>query len=91
MEFIYGLIDPTMVGHWAEQLFGHQFTQMTLAFLAASWLHSGRVKKEIKIAFISLTAAIDNVANKVTNELSGIKTEIHDIRGRVEKLEGDTK
>lgn len=84
---LLALFDPEFITGWAEKLFSHQFTQMTMAFMAASWLHSGRVKKEIKAAFAGLTDAIDNVADKVTNELAGIKGEIKHLDGRVEYIE----
>ncbi len=81
------VLSPDVIQDWAQKAMSHQFTQMTIAFMAASWLHSGRVKKEIKQAFVGLTDAIDNVANKVTNELAGIKKEIHGLDERVVHIE----
>lgn len=80
-------LDPEMVRDWAQGALSHQFTQMTIAFTVANWLHSGRLKKEIKAAFLSLTDSIDNVASKVTNEMSGIQTQIKVLNERVVHLE----
>lgn len=90
MDFLMWLltsVDIDSAKDLAEKFFGHQFTQMTLAFMAASFIHSGRIKKEIKLAFVSLTSAIDNVAERVTNELSGIKKEIKNLDERVGHIE----
>lgn len=94
MDFLYSIlssVDSDTVGTWAEKFLGHQFTQMTLAFTIANWLNSRKVKQEIKIAFASLVTAIDNVAAKVTNEMTGIKKEIHALTERVDKIEGVKK
>ncbi len=88
---LFDLISPEILQGWAQKTLSHQFTQMTLAFLAASWLHSGRVKKEIRSAFVGLTDAIDNVANKVTNELAGIKSEIKHLDDRMGVVENKIK
>lgn len=88
MDFLLSIfqgLDTDTVTVWAEKFFGHQFTQMTLAFTVANWLNSRKVKQ----LFASLVESIDNVAATVTNELSGIKNEIHTIKVRVDKLEGE--
>lgn len=87
MDFLFNLVDPTIFEAWAQDALSHQFTQMTIAFALAAWIHGNKVKKEIKLAFKGLTSSIDNIAIKMTHEMAGIKREIHILNERVDNIE----
>lgn len=95
MDFLFQqlaiLLDPDLLMHFGERVLSHNFTQMTIAFTLAAFIHSAKMKKEINLAFSGLTDAINNVANKVTAEMTNIKTEIHNLTDRVDKIEGISK
>lgn len=55
----------TFLGNMA----GNEIAQTGFLFTVAAWLHSGRVKKEIKDNFSSLTTAINNVAESFKQDL----------------------
>lgn len=64
-----GVIDPSHILTWVSEAASNQITQAGTYFLIAAWIHSGRVKKEIKSNFASLTAAIDNVSKTFQDDL----------------------
>lgn len=87
MDFFLNFVDPELVKSWAMDTLKTDFAKMTMAFTIAAWLHRGWVKKDIKSYFNALTAAIDNVAEKVGTEVSSVKKDIAKITTRVEALE----
>ncbi len=80
-------VDADMVTSLLGDAFKTDFTKMTMAFTVAAWFHRSWVKKDIKTYFNALTAAIDNVADKVSGEMVSIKKDILNINSRVEALE----
>lgn len=72
-----------------------QITQFGIAFSAAAWIHSGRVKKEIKTSFAGLSDAISELGVALREDLrsqakriENVEDGVQDIRLRVKKLEG---
>lgn len=72
----------------------NQIVQAGFFFTIASWIHSGRVKKEIKNSFNSLTEAINNVASSLREDLKKHSEKIdnhteviHTLDSRVTSLE----
>jgi hypothetical protein len=80
-------VDADTVVSFLGDAFKADFTKMTLAFTVAAWLHRSWVKKDIKSYFNALTAAIDNVADKVSGEMVSMKKDMLNIATRVEALE----
>ena len=68
----YGFIEPanieTLTSFMSKGM-QSQFAQMSFAFTLAAWVHSGRVKKEIKSNFDGLTSAINAVADAFRKDL----------------------
>jgi len=58
-----------------------------LLFIAASWIHSSRVKKEIKESFAGLTDAINNVAQSFSKDLKVHSERLDNMATRVGNLE----
>lgn len=90
----YASTDPEYVSGLLNQALSHQVTQFTVAFTIAAWLHSGRVKKEIKNQLGSISVSIDGVAQTLRQDLqaqnkrlASVETEVKNISGRVGVLE----
>ncbi len=64
MDFI-SLLDPELIKNYLGAAIAADFTHQVFLFSLAAWIHSGRVKKEIKEQFSSLTDAIHGVENKL--------------------------
>lgn len=71
----------------ANDVFSSQMTQAGFFFTMAAWLHSGRVKKEIKDNFSSLTNAINNVAESFREDLKKHSERLDNLSVRVGSLE----
>lgn len=84
---LHALLDPEMLYAFGERFFSHQLTQMTMAFTMAAFIHSIRVKKEIKLAFTSLTDSITAVGVTIGNEVNGVKREVSNLNTRVAEVE----
>lgn len=67
-----------------------QLAQAGFFFTIAAWLHSGRVKKEIRENFSALTQAIDNVANAFREDLKLQGARLDNLASRVSSLENKT-
>lgn len=65
----------------------NQIAQAGFFFMAASWIHSGRVKKEIRANFEALTMAIDKVADAFRADIRIHAARIDSLSDRVEDLE----
>lgn len=64
-----------------------QIAQAGFFFTLAAWIHSSRVKKEIKENFMALTVAIDNVANALREDLKNQGERIDNLDSRVKNIE----
>ena len=58
-----------------------------LAFSLAAWFHSGRVKKEIKTQFSSLTDAIKEMGAALRQDMAMQAQEIKEVKARVSVIE----
>lgn len=67
-DFLPGL-NQELITKFLGEAASNQITQTGFFFTMAAWLHSGRVKKEIKANFASLTEAINNVAVSLREDL----------------------
>ncbi len=80
----------SIIAMFGEAL-NHQVTQFGIAFTMAAWIHSGRVKKEIKAQGVILVASIDGLALALRTEISQQNDRITEhakrIDGLSEKLE----
>lgn len=53
-----------------SQALAHQVTQWTIAFTIAAWVHSGRVKREIKDQMSGLSLAITDLGQALRQDLT---------------------
>lgn len=67
----------------------NQITQAGFFFTAAAWIHSGRVKKEIKENFKALTLSIDHVADAFKEDLKRHGDRLDNLSFRVTHLESN--
>lgn len=72
---------------WFAELIQSEVAKMTFAFMLAARLHRAWVKKDMTEQFASITAAINNVADKLTLELNHHSKRVDDIGERVSSLE----
>ena len=88
----------SVIGFLSEAM-QSRIAQYGVCFAIASFIHSGRVKKEIKnnmVAFTAaMTTAIDGVSHalredlkKQTDTLKGVSDKVDNVSKRVEVLEG---
>lgn len=68
----------------------NQIAQAGFFFTVAAWLHSGRVKKEIRENFAALTVAIDKVAEAFREDLKAQGARLDNLTTRVTSLETAT-
>lgn len=96
----YGLLDPSKVEPLTKLLSDtaqSSIAQTGFYFIVAAWIHSGRLKREIKSNFSSLTLAITEATTALKKEIElqgkliGQQGEIlANTIGRVETLESVT-
>lgn len=86
MDFLVGL-DPTGLVGVMSQAAQSQIAQAGFFFTLAAWIHSGRVKKEIKLNFTTLTEAINNIAKTLREDLEKHGKRLDSLEGRVQTLE----
>ena len=80
-------IDHEVLTKLFGETMSNQITQLGICFTIAAWLHSGRVKKEIRANFSALTTAINNVAESLKEDLKAHSDKIDNLTTRVQKLE----
>ncbi len=66
-----------------------QIAQTGFFFTLAAWLHSGRMKKEIKANFEALTTAINQVAAAFREDLQRHGDRLDNLDSRVQKIENN--
>ena len=84
-------IDHEVLKSFLSETANSQIAQTGLFFMAASWIHSGRVKKEIKENFSSLTHAINNVAETLREDMKKHAGILANLDHRVQNLENQKK
>lgn len=88
-------VSPDLTQEQIKLFFGeaasNQIAQAGFFFTIAAWLHSGRVKKEIKENFSSLTKAINDVASAFREDLKAHSEQLKNLSSRVQSLEEKTK
>lgn len=82
-------IDHEAIKGFLGEAVGNQITQAGFFFTAAAWVHSSRVKKEIKANFASLTAAINNVAESFREDLKNHSERLDNLSMRVQTVENN--
>lgn len=87
-------LDSVAVTEKFSSVINSQIAQAGFFFTLAAWIHSGRVKKEIKAQFEPLTAAINGVREALRQDLesqskriSGIEIGVVNLTSRVDSLE----
>jgi hypothetical protein len=80
-------IDKEQVSAFLGETASNQIAQAGLFFTIAAWLHAGRVKKEIKDNFSSLTTAINGVAAAFKEDLKKHSEILENLSTRVDMLE----
>ena len=74
-----------------KSLFGeatqNELTKLAFLFTAAAWIHSTRVKKEIKENFTSLTTAINEVATAFREDLKNQGLIVNNLALRITTVE----
>ena len=80
--------DAELVKMLAGSNFAQQFTIWTTSLALASWIHSGRVKKEMAAQLSSITLAINNLASALKEELKSHSEKIETVTLEVQKLKG---
>jgi flagellar capping protein FliD len=81
-----GEIDPSKIADLFSATAENQITQAGFFFTLAAWIHSGRVKKEIKSNFEALTTAINQVADAFKEDLKSHKERLDKLDSHVEVL-----
>ncbi len=79
-------IDLSGIGNLLNAALAHQVTQFGIAFSIAAWIHSGRLKKEIKNQMGDVVAAVDNVASVLRQDLIEQGSRIGNIESGLGKL-----
>lgn len=77
----YGFMDASSIDSMTSLLsqgLQSDYAKMSFAFTMAAWVHSGRMKKEIKANFTELTAAINAVASAFKKDLEAQSKIIQD-------------
>ena len=82
----YASIDPDAVMQLLSKTMSHQVTQFTISFTIAAWLHSSRVKTEIKNQFASVVSSIDGVTQALRQDLSAQAQRIGNIENGMTRL-----
>lgn len=80
-------LDPSTVVGFMSDAAASEITRAGFFFLVAAWIHSGRMKKEIKANFVSLTDAINNVAVALRKDLEAQAIILANHGLRLENLE----
>jgi hypothetical protein len=65
---------------------GSQVAQFCLAFTIAAYIHSGRVKNEIKTQISFLVSALDNLGDALKQDLKSQHDRIENVETGVNKL-----
>lgn len=68
-----------------------QIAQMGFFFTLAAWLHSGRVKKEIRANFDGFSLALDKVVGSIREDLKCQDEVLDNIKTRVGTIENNCK
>lgn len=80
-------VDSTKVMSMFSETANSQIAQAGFFFTIAAWLHAGRVKKEIKENFATLTTAINHVAEAFKEDLKRHGERLDNLSYRVKTLE----
>lgn len=78
---------PDQVTKLLSETANNEIARAGFFFIVASWIHSGRVKKEIKLSFTTLTDAINNVATSLREDLKEHLNMIHSLDSQVKILD----
>jgi hypothetical protein len=86
--------DPEAFQGVLGEALSNQVSQFTMAFTIAAWVHSGRVKKEIRTQVGGIISSIDSVAQTLKQDLAaqgkrldGVENTVKTLANRVEGLE----
>lgn len=83
------LLDPEKLSGLFSEAMQHQIFQFTVAFTIAAWIHSGRVKKEIKNQFGSLVTALSGLGEKLENRIEGVEQDVKEIKQKLRGAENE--
>ncbi len=84
--FVGSSVSPEDITAVFSETAQNQIAQAGFFFAMAAWIHSGRVKKEIKANFEILTNAINNVADSLREDLRSQSGQINNLSGHVSDL-----
>ena len=73
--------------HFLSDAMQSELTKTLFIFTVASWVHSSRVRKEIRENFASLTSAINAVAEAFKKDLEKQREITDNLSSRVKDLE----
>lgn len=80
-------MNPVMLTEYLNEAAASKVAQFGFLFTLAAWLHSGRVKKEIKTQFEIITDAINNVAMALRQDLAAQTKRLDSLEDRLENIE----
>lgn len=90
-------VDPNTLVQNMSVVAQNQIAQAGFFFTLAAWIHSGRVKKEIKDSFSSLTEALNSLSDALrkelkihTDQLSDHAIKLDKLKEHVQELQGKT-
>jgi hypothetical protein len=63
-----------------------EIAKFGIGFTIAAWLHAGRMKKEIRSQFSSLTSAIENLGLALRQDLKSQSERLEKAEGKVNQL-----
>lgn len=91
---VWTYFDPETVSRMLRGAWEHEFFRMTAAFTLAAWMHRNWVRKDMGEHFSTITAAINNVANKLSDDLQAhgqridkLENSVNGLSQRVDTLE----
>lgn len=79
-------LDPEHLTTMMSSAFSNQVTQFTLPFALAAWIHSGRVKKEIKSQFSELISVVKADLSIQSERMNNIEKGLTSLTTRVDTL-----
>ncbi len=80
-------MDIDSAKHFLSEAMQSELTKTLFIFTVASWVHSSRVRKEIRENFASLTDAINSVAEAFKKDLEKQREITDNLSSRVKNLE----
>ncbi len=90
MEFFVNF-DSSSISNILSQASQNELVRYGFFFALAAWIHAGRVKKEIKLNFVALTSAIQELGGALRADLESHRKILAEHGQRLDTLEVNRK